>query len=144
MSRLMAMSLFYSCSKPCSKGTHDETVKRLTLFSAFNRSNHDRTTALSLFICHSSETKYEKTTLSRHLMNTTWHKSEEGSSLYLVSARFVFQRYIYHAFKTNTNQRKASTTCRSNVVQNLVNNMIRIENSTAFFFAKPRNVIGTL
>ena len=28
-----------------------------------------------------------KTTLNRHLMNETWYKSEEGSSLYLVSAK---------------------------------------------------------
>ena len=31
--RLMTMSLLYPCGKPCSTGTHNETVKKLTLFS---------------------------------------------------------------------------------------------------------------
>ena len=30
----MTMSLLYPCGKPCSTGTHNETVKRLILFSA--------------------------------------------------------------------------------------------------------------
>ena len=32
--RLMTMSPMYICSQPCSTGTHNETVKKLTLFSA--------------------------------------------------------------------------------------------------------------
>ena len=30
--RLMTMSLLYPCGKPCSRGTHDETMKTLALF----------------------------------------------------------------------------------------------------------------
>ena len=30
--RLVTMSPFYTCVKPCSKGTHNETVKNLALF----------------------------------------------------------------------------------------------------------------
>ena len=51
--RLMTMSPLYSCGKPCSTGTHNETVKNLTQLTAFDRSNHDRTTALALFTGHS-------------------------------------------------------------------------------------------
>ena len=32
--RLMMMSPLYLCGKPCSTGTHNDTVKQLTLFSA--------------------------------------------------------------------------------------------------------------
>ena len=32
--RLMTMSPLYPCGKPCSTGTHIETVKKLALFSA--------------------------------------------------------------------------------------------------------------
>ena len=32
--RLMTMSPLYPCGKPCSRGTHDETVKNLALFSS--------------------------------------------------------------------------------------------------------------
>ena len=32
--RLMMMSPLYPCGKPCSKETHNETVKKLTLLSA--------------------------------------------------------------------------------------------------------------
>ena len=58
--RPMTMSHLYTCGKPCSTGTHNETVKKLTLFSAFDRSNYDRTTALALFNGHSSERKFDK------------------------------------------------------------------------------------
>ena len=34
MTRLMTMSPLYPCGKPCSTGTHNETVKKLALFSA--------------------------------------------------------------------------------------------------------------
>ena len=47
-------------------------------------------------------------------------------------------------FKDHNKPEKSSTTCRSNFAQNLVNCIIRIENSTALFFAKSRNLIGTL
>ena len=33
-SRLMTMSPLYSCGKPCSRGTHNETMKNLALFSS--------------------------------------------------------------------------------------------------------------
>ena len=39
---------------------------------------------------------------------------------------------------------KSSTTCCSNFVLNLVNCVIRIENSIVLSFAKSRNLIGTL
>ena len=71
----MTMSPMYPCGKPCSTGTHNETVKRMAQSPAFDRSNHDRTTA---------------TTLSRRLIEKTLYKSEEGSSLYLMSAKLVF------------------------------------------------------
>ena len=45
----------FPCGKPCSTKTHDETVKKLVLFSAFDRWNHDRKTAVALFNGHSSE-----------------------------------------------------------------------------------------
>ena len=32
--RLMTMSPLYPCGKPCSRGTHHETVKKLALFSS--------------------------------------------------------------------------------------------------------------
>ena len=32
--RLMTMSPLHPCGKPCSKGTHNETVKNLALFSS--------------------------------------------------------------------------------------------------------------
>ena len=32
--RLMTMSSLYPCSKPCSRGTHNETVTNLALFSS--------------------------------------------------------------------------------------------------------------
>ena len=53
--RLMTMSPLYPWGKPCSTGTHTETVKKLALFSAFDRSNENRTTALILFNGYSSE-----------------------------------------------------------------------------------------
>ena len=34
MPRLMTMSPLYPCDKPCSTETHDETVKKLAVFSA--------------------------------------------------------------------------------------------------------------
>ena len=45
-----------------------------------------------------------KTTLSRHLIKDTLYKSEEESSFYLVSAKYVFQRNIFHVSKTKRNQ----------------------------------------
>ena len=33
--RIMTMNPLYPCGKPCSTGTHNETVKKLTQFSAF-------------------------------------------------------------------------------------------------------------
>ena len=87
----MTMSPLYPCGKLCSTGTHNETVKNLVLFSTFDRSNQERTTASALVIGQSSVTPQKenaiKTTLSRHLINGTWFKSEKGSSLYLVSAK---------------------------------------------------------
>ena len=71
----------------CQFRTHNETVKKLTLFSAFDQSNHDGTTALAPFSGNSSEIKCDKTTLSRHLINETWKTSEEETSLYLLSAK---------------------------------------------------------
>ena len=58
--RLMTMSPFYPCGKPCSRGTHNETVKNPALSPAFDRSNHDRTTAVALFNGHSLERKCDK------------------------------------------------------------------------------------
>ena len=48
--------------------------------------------------------------------------------------------YLLHSVQPE----KSSTTCRSKFVQNLVNCIIRIENSTALLFAKSRNLIGTV
>ena len=60
--RLMTISSLYPCGKPCSTGTHRETVRKLIVCSAFDRSNHDRTTTSSLLNGHSSERKCEKKT----------------------------------------------------------------------------------
>ena len=84
----MTLSPLYLCGKPCVTGTHNETVKKLALFCAFDRSNHDRTTALAFY--STVITKKEnaiKVALSRHLINETLYNSEEESSLYLVSAK---------------------------------------------------------
>ena len=34
--RLVKMSPLYPCGKPCSPGTHNEAMKKMTLFSAFD------------------------------------------------------------------------------------------------------------
>ena len=38
--RLTTLIPLYPWGKSCPTGTHNETVKKLTLFSAFDRSNH--------------------------------------------------------------------------------------------------------
>ena len=53
----MTMSPLYPSGKPCSRGTHDETVKNLALSPAFDRSNHDRITSVALFNGHYLERK---------------------------------------------------------------------------------------
>ena len=58
--RLITMSPLYPGSKPCSTGTHNETVKNLALSHAFHRSNQDRTSAVTLFNSHSSESECDK------------------------------------------------------------------------------------
>ena len=65
-SRIMTMSPLYPCGKPCSRGTHNETVKNPALSPAFDRSNHDRTTAVALLNSHSSERKCDES----HVMQT--------------------------------------------------------------------------
>ena len=40
--------------------THNEAKKKLTLFSAFDRTNHDPKTDLALFNGHSSERNCDK------------------------------------------------------------------------------------
>ena len=72
----MRMNPLYPCGKPCSRGTHNKTMKNPTLSLAFNRSNHDPTTTVGLFHGHSWEMKYYKTMLNRHLINKTLYKSE--------------------------------------------------------------------
>ena len=67
--RLKTMSPLYPRGKPCTTGTHNKTVKKMTLFSAFDRSNHGPATALALFNGHSIVRKCDE------------------SSLYLVSAK---------------------------------------------------------
>ena len=69
-SRLMTMSALYPSGKPCSTGTHNEAVTKLALFSAFDQNKNA-----------------VKTTLSRHLINEAWYKSEEGSSFCEVNAK---------------------------------------------------------
>ena len=64
--RLM-MSPLYPYGKPCSTETHNETVKNLALSPAFDRSNHDRTTAVALFNGHSSERQCDKNHLKQTL-----------------------------------------------------------------------------
>ena len=44
--RLMTMSPLYPCRKPCSRGTHNETVKNFAFFS--NQWNYDGLTASNL------------------------------------------------------------------------------------------------
>ena len=83
----MTMSPLYPSGKPCSTGTHNETVKNLALSPAFGRSNHDRTTAVALFSGNSSERKCVKTILNRRLIKETLYESEEESPLHLVSAK---------------------------------------------------------
>ena len=136
------MSPLYTCSKPCSTGTHNETVKNLALSPALDRSNHDRTTAVALFNGQSSERKCEKTTLSRRLIKETLYKSEEGASPYLVSAKKSFDATFSMFLRPNIPE-KSSTTCHSNLIQNLVNCIIRIKNLAAFFSAKSSTLIGT-
>ena len=83
-----------------------------------------------------------KTTLSRHFIKETWYKSEEGSSLYLVSAKQVFQRYIFHVLRPKQAREKFSH-LPEQPFSNLVNCIIRIENSTSLFPAKSCNLIGS-
>ena len=64
----MTMSPLYPCGKPCSSRTHNETVEKLTLFSAFDRSNNDRTTASALFNGHSPEGNCDKNHV-KHTIN---------------------------------------------------------------------------
>ena len=59
----MTMSPFFPCGKPCSAGTHNETVKSLALSPVFDRSNQDRMNA----VAHGKENAI-KTTLSRYLI----------------------------------------------------------------------------
>ena len=56
----MTMSPFYPCDKPCSRGTHNETMKNLALTPAFDQSNHDRTITVAVFNGHSSERKCDR------------------------------------------------------------------------------------
>ena len=44
----MTMSPLYPCGKPCSRGTHNETVKILALFSSIINGNYDRILASNL------------------------------------------------------------------------------------------------
>ena len=60
----MTISPLYPCGKPCSTGNHSETVKKLALFSAFNRLNYDQKIA-SLFNGHPSEENAIKPGMAR-------------------------------------------------------------------------------
>ena len=42
VTRLMTMSPLYPCGKPCSRGTHNETVKNPALSPAFDHDSIDR------------------------------------------------------------------------------------------------------
>ena len=124
----MTMNPLYPCGKPCSRGTRNETVKNLALSPAFvhdsiNRIRIERLPQLCSTVTPRKENAM-KTKLSRHLMNETWYKSEEGSSLYLVNAKGVSRRYIFHVFKTKTNQRNlqlpaAATSLKSSQLHHL-------------------------
>ena len=74
----------------------NETVKNPALSPAFDRSNQDRTIAVALFNGHSSERKCDE----NHVKQTreTRYKAEEGSSLYLASAKLVSHHHIFHVF----------------------------------------------
>ena len=89
--RPMTMSPLYPFGKPCSRGTHNETVKNPALSPAFDHDSIDRIRIERLPYLCSTVTPWKenamKATLSRHLIKDTWCKSEEGSSLYLVSAK---------------------------------------------------------
>ena len=65
ITRVMTMSPLHPCSKPCSTGTHNETVKNLTLYCLLDRLNQDRTTALALFSGHSLERKCDNKHVAR-------------------------------------------------------------------------------
>ena len=138
--KLLLTSLLYSCCKTCSTGAHNETVKKLTLFSAF-----DRTTAFALFNGHSSEQNAIKSTLSRHFINETRYNSTGGSSLYLVSENeslnATFSMFL-RPKQTREVFNYLPQRLRSNSSQ--LHHSIQIENSTALFFAKSRNLIGTI
>ena len=88
-SRLMTMSSLYPCGKPCSRGTHYETVKNPALSPSFDHDSIDRISVERLPQLCSTPRKENpiKTTLSRRLIDESWYKSEEGSSVYLVSAK---------------------------------------------------------
>ena len=45
---IIMVSPLNPCGKSCSTGTRNETVKKLSLFSAFDRSNYDEITASNL------------------------------------------------------------------------------------------------
>ena len=103
--RLLTMSPLYPCGKPCSRGTHNETVKNPALSPTFDRSNQDHTTAVALFNGHSTERACGENHVKQTFNQRTWYKSDEGSSVYLVSPKLVPRRYIFYVFKTKTNQR---------------------------------------
>ena len=54
-------------------GTLTEIVEKLTLFSAFDRSNHDQMTAVALLNGRSSERKCNETTLGKDLIDEPWY-----------------------------------------------------------------------
>ena len=60
----MTMSPLYPYGKPCSRGTHNETVKNPALSPAFDHDSIDRisieATAVALFNGHSLERKCDK------------------------------------------------------------------------------------
>ena len=103
-SRRMGMSSLYICGKPCSTGTHNETVKIWPYFlHSINRIMIKRLLQLCSAVTPQKENAI-KAMLSRHLINETWYKSEEGSSLKPLNAKWVSQRYTFHVLKTETNQ----------------------------------------
>ena len=69
-------------------------MKKLALSPAFN---HDSRSSLKQSLLGKNAMK---TKLSRHLMNETWYKSQEGGSLYMV----MQNEFLSATFKAKINQ----------------------------------------
>ena len=126
----MTMNPLYPCGKLCSTGTHSEIMKNLALFPVFDRSNHERTTSVALFKCRSSKRKWDNNHVKQAFNQRVFVQIRSFNATFSMFLRPKHTREIFNC-------------CRSNFVQDLVKCIIQMENSTALFSAKSRNLVGT-